>query len=771
MHASCRIIVSVFIAAALSAEHIIDLNAGEEYTLTQYASAAAESGISNGAVRADTREASGTWIHFFTSKPGLFKPNTEYVILFDYMNVELADDSFLHCVVRDPVIGDSSTLKSINMPETGRIITKKITLRIPNNANYSLIFYMKKKGIALVGNIRLFEGGYGRIIPASADAVRSQRTPALPRGPAEFSIEQPDAPVNTLSASDFGVRTENTNNFAALNAAIEACRTRNIRRLVLSPGTYHFDSMEDTVVFNGLTNFILDGRGAELIFFRPRYNRGWPFMHISNCHRTAFINVSIDWDWSRTPLASIVRVLSSASNGTYIDVEFTEHERFPAPNAEARSFEPLDEQMKLGYENAKESGERLTRAMQWLAPNRARISTGDPYIRWLIASQYTNGMHLRLRHFNYDMGGMRIYNSTHITLSNAAVYSAPGMAVHVSGDTHHLWLNRVRIAPKADAPRCISATADHFHVNNSKGYIKIEHSEMGMGGDDCVNIHDNNFFGTRTAEKEFLAQHYRWWATPLSVGDPIEFRTDMLAATGVTARIVSMTENRPKEECALILDTPLPEGGPFFVCYNRRYGSHEYIIRDNIFRENRASTFRIQADNGLIERNRFIRAQYPAIRLETGYSMKDWCEGYGISNLIIRNNVFENCNVNNYEEHSPIIHMGVFLKATSSPDLKTPYPVFSAILVESNHFQNSTGAAMTISSAAGIVVRSNLFTDTTPRITELPVRAMIVASFASNIAVIDNRWVRSPFVASPGLRYESDSCASITAAGNVLAEP
>ncbi|MBI4979289.1 MAG: right-handed parallel beta-helix repeat-containing protein [Spirochaetes bacterium] len=770
------IIVFIAVSIAWSATNIIDFdNGNNEYTTGSIASISGGNAIEGSSLVADTRNAAGTWIQFFASKPGLFKPNTEYTVIFDYKNIDLPPDSYLHCVIRDPSIGDSSTLKSINLPDDTGLKTRKFTVRIPDNTSYSLIFFMHKKGLVSIDNIRIVEGGFVVKRTAKPDTQKVQEDAMPPQGPKMFSIDAPlkkNGPV--LSAADFGADPANPNNFEAFQRAAAACRERNAASLVIPKGRYYLESMEDTLQFANLSNFTLDGQGSELIFFRPRLKWGWPFFYITNCHRAQFLNIAIDWNWEKMPLASVVTVTATGSNGDYIDCRFTEHERFPAPDAMPRDLQALDPKtMTVGFEGSSDISECFQEKMEWLSPNTARVRL-DPksksygYGRFLLQKKVVPGMYFRMRHFNYDMGGLRIYDSTQITLSNAAVYSSPGMGIFISGDTHHIAFKNVRIAPKPGASnRCISTTADHFHANNSQGYLLFDGCDFGFGGDDCINIHDNNFYGTRTGERSFLGKHFRMWATPIHEGDTIEFRNEDLSPAGVQAVIRSFSYDAKKEECSIEFDRPVPDG-KLLVCFNRRYGSHNYIIRNSYFHDNRAAGFRLQADNGLAENNRFYHNQMPAIRIETGYSLTSWCEGYGLTNLVIRGNTFDSCNTVGNEEHGPVIHMSVFRKDTSSPDNKSPYPIFSDLLVESNRFINAAGTLMTVSSAGNVTIRNNKIYGEQARMQTNAKRSAVYASYTTNISVINNVWQASPYVPAPGLIYESDTIYGIRFDGNTV---
>lgn len=683
----------------------------------------------------------------------------------------LEDKAFLHIVIRDLSLGDSSTLKRVNLYGLEPMAEKQFKVRLPANSNYSVIFFMKGRGVAIVDDLYLQEGDGTTTLLAVAQATgATTQTFALPKDPEEFLIERPSPPkALTLSAAEFGASPTAANNPSAFTKAIEACRNRGASHLLIPPGRYLFDSMQDSLVFTKLSHLTIDGQGSELIFFRPRLRNGGPFIQINSCDHLVFKNLKVDWDWSRMPLASVVQVKEVDPDGHWFDCRFTETARFHPSNLQPRVLEALDPAtLRVGYEGAIDLFEGFEETLEWKGENLVRLRP-KTHAEGGVKAGVRVGNYYRMRHFNYDMGGFYIDSSTQLTLSNVTIYSCPGMAIRVDGDSHHIELNRVRILPKPGEARSITCTADHFHVNNSQGYLKLESCDFGFGGDDCLNIHDNNFYAVRLDSNRLLGKFFRPWATPLHVGDLLELRNEDLSPTGFYSPIKSFLPNVESKTVELTLTRELPANTPpLVVIYNRRYGSHHYIIRNSLFHENRAAGFRLQADNGIVESNYFFHNQQPAIRLESGWAESLWSEGTGVSNLIIRNNTFDSCNTILAEEHGPVIHSGVFRRSVASPESKSPWPVFSSILIESNTFLNTTGAAITLSSAGAITIRSNFFCGEKSRKVEPHFRSSLVLSFASNVQILDNVWQRSPYVKIPGVVLEPENTGLVRFDGNRL---
>ncbi len=94
--------------------------------------------------------------------------------------------------------------------------------------------------------------------------------------------------------------------------------------------------------------------------------------------------------------------------------------------------------------------------------------------------------------------------------------------------------------------------------------------------------------------------------------------------------------------------------------------------------------------------------------LSTGWSYKLWCEGSGVTNVIVRNCRFDRVNV----AHCP--RNGVVADVIMDSYARWPghvpekgYPVFQDILFENNVFIDPSGYVVSAQEGAGVVFRNN----------------------------------------------------------------
>ena len=158
---------------------------------------------------------------------------------------------------------------------------------------------------------------------------------ADPAGAREFDVVRPAADGIVARAADYGVRPDVPDNTPALNRALGICRTNGTRRLVFGKGTYRFTS-DDSIHLAKMENFVFDGAGADFVFYRKKAQN----FFVSECRQLEFRDFSVDWDWEKDPLASLVEVLEATSD--HVDFKFVHYETFPRRDLRVAYTSPWD---------------------------------------------------------------------------------------------------------------------------------------------------------------------------------------------------------------------------------------------------------------------------------------------------------------------------------------------------------------------------------------------------------------------------------------------
>ncbi|BBH22403.1 hypothetical protein Back11_37480 [Paenibacillus baekrokdamisoli] len=507
---------------------------------------------------------------------------------------------------------------------------------------------------------------------------------------------QIDSPVwkeyKKVSVTDFGAKAEEgCCNEAAFQRAIDYCKQERVAELTVPRGVYPFLNGNHPV-FDGLRDFRFNGGGSEFIFSTVS-----AYFTIRHCERAIFQDFIVDWDWETGQLASIGQVQAIAEDGSSFDLCFPEYDLVPEALA-IRTMNAMNPRtLTPGCELGREINGNLFGKISVMSNNIVRVELP----RHESFHFLKQGQTYIVRHYIYDANAFELHGNQHLRMANVTIYSAPGHAFVTTGDQHHWALEHCRIIKRPGTTRCISVTADGCHVSNSQGYFIIENCDFSYNGDDCLNIHDNSVQGfERFNETTIRLSRVQGWRNPFGSGDPIEFRNTDLSPAGITVSIASVLWDERNQHCTIEFESPLPSGlSNQSILFNRRYNSSNYIVRNNFFHQNRARGILLHSGNGLVENNHFYMNQGSAIQIECGAEAR-WAEGFGVENVLIRNNLIENSDVNHW--NMAVIYMGVYLEQG-----RTCYPVFNEIRIEHNTILNCPQQAIYASSCRRVFIRDN----------------------------------------------------------------
>ena len=585
---------------------------------------------------------------------------------------------------------------------------------------------------------------------------------AEPHGAIEFDVDRPACGSGlTLNAADFGVSETNADNTAALRAAFAAAKARHASRLVLPNGVYRVIG-DSPFALKGLQDFTFDGGGSTFVAHR----REGPFMTVDDCVRVVLCDFALDWDWSLSPLASIVEVV--ATDGKTVDLKFPYYDDFPNRDALflcASAWDPVTKFVGVegrptrGFE--KISTKKRTIWVDWIAPNVARLKAPGGGMEV--------GQFFRVQHFYYHMGGIHMRSNAHLRLERIRVLSTPGHAFRISGLQHHtLFYDVAIVAPRGDPRRAITCTGDHLHLSGSRGFVKLENCEFSLGGDDIFNMHDNSAFAEKTGPCSVREANSPYFVD-VPVGTRIELRNADYSPSERTCTVAAVRriDGRSAE---IDFDEDVPGNvGDGFILFDGRFDTRNVIVRGCRFYGNRGRGLLIAARDVTVENNVFRHHESGAIKIETGYTLKNWSEGYGVSNVVVRNNLFDMVNPSGrYEGHRQrSVYTGVYLKKDPSVET-TQYPIVRDVLFAGNEFRDSTGVVAWLSSVQNVTFRDNLFADAVPRKAELPYRAQFYLDHARNVKIVNNVWRKSPCVAAPGVEWNVETCSDVVVRGNSL---
>lgn len=709
--------------------------------------------------------------HRYAMEPreGSFVPGHRYEVKFKAKVEGGAKNSFLYALIR-PASEPSERFDAGHLavqPTDGKWKEVALDVDAVERTDLRLQIHGYNRLKAEIADLRIVERPPLTFVPATASYGMSmsldQTSPTfVPTGAQEFEVEMPrstDGPV--LDAEDFGVGEANPDNLPALKAALSAAKERKASKLVLKRGVYRMTTNE-SIDLDGFVDFTFDGGGSTFLSHR----QGAAFMNVSNCERVRLVNFKVDWNWAKEPLASLVRVAAIQKNS--YDLEFVDYPDFPDKGAHLVILSAFDPKTRsVGIEDG------ITRSIDfrrnanpdtyrtWLAPNLVRVKQAP--------SGIVPGQLYRLQHYYYQMNGISMRSNVHLRLENVTILSTPGHAFLISGTQHHTLFDHVDIvAPKGDPRRIITCTADHLHMAQSRGYLKLDHCEFSLGADDILNMHDCSGFARRKDAHTIRTQNARSYGH-LPKGTKVELRHGDYSPTGFTGTVREIRSIDPKRAVYdITFEEEVPEQTTDgFVMFDKTYDTHNVIVRNGYFHDNRARGLLILARNVTVENNVFRHHEMGAIKIETGYTFNVWSEGYGVSNVVIRGNLFDNVNPSgsNGGHGRRSIYSGIYLRTDPSSDT-TSYPIIRDLLIEGNTFRDTCGVVGWLSSAYNVIVRKNVFEDPTPRRKEMDYRSQFRLVNARHVRILENEWKASPCVKAPGVVFDPENCSGVHVEGN-----
>lgn len=722
---------------------------------------------------------------------GLFEPGKSYYIKFKCRIDSAEDGAFFLFTARSDSLGPLRDLGTTTVARARDFQDVEMQISIPEGVNdYSLKFSTKGSLSGVLKDLKIIQGTGIDFYPfAESQREYCGEIGKTATGCPDFNVElpagNPNAPV--VNAADFGATENNLKFCDAMNAAVAHCRKIGARKLVLPKGVYHLYN-SGPITFEGLKDFEFDGGGSTFIFLRDKglaKMKGLDASKISNnfqdgacvkiseCERVKVGNFNIDWDWAADPLGSIVRVenVCASPGGEYIDYKFVDYDNFPRRDlrvANLSSYDPVSNLIgveggaTLGYEFYK--GKNIPK-MEWLSGNVLRVWHSRYSRRAKVGDFY------RMQHYYYDGVGVLTHQNRHLTLSKVNVYSCRGHAFLVSG-TQQYWqyLDCSIKPPEGAKARAITCTADHLHVVNSRGYMKLIGCDFMLGADDCINVHDCTGYAVRKSDFSLETRNVRG-IKMFKVGDPIELRDDDFSPSGFTGKIKSVKPidaSKGVHEIVFADKIPQPKGEGF-IMFNHYYSSGNILLRNCKFHSNRARGIIIQCPNVTVENCVIKNNEMAGMRIVTGYTPNLWSEGFGVDNLLVRGCVFESTNRTDVKADgfARDIHIGIY-RTTGERTGQTMYPIMSNITFENNTFKNAYGLVAFITSSGNVVFRENTIINDIPRKKPLPYRGSFLVKASTDTAIVNNIIVESKYAPNPGVYAEADTVKGLKIGGNKI---
>ncbi len=351
----------------------------------------------------------------------------------------------------------------------------------------------------------------------------------------------------------------------------------------------------------------------------------------------------------------------------------------------------------------------------WRRDHFDRVEVGDPYVA-----------------VNRSGGGFFTFRSRQVTWMDVRIYTSGGLGWL---DMRNSLINYIRCRIIPPDGYWHATGADGIYCLRARAGPWIEGCEFDALGDDALSIKTFGANCLRKIDDRTLVLKGRPGHDegrdapgppfPMMAGDLLRAFDPAVGEYLGEARVVSFKRlpdakggSGPFE---VTVDRPLPrltQGTDWqsHIVYNDDTRGAGFVVRDNIFRNIRRWGFNCQARDGLVEGNQFIACQDQAIILHNADVGHHASDGFAARNVVIRNNVFDDC--------CHVFHRGrdmnqgmVSSLIRGTTDRRNRF--FSSlgrwqgienITIEGNTFRNWLRApALFIGNARNFVVRDNEF--------------------------------------------------------------
>ena len=522
--------------------------------------------------------------------------------------------------------------------------------------------------------------------------------------------------AGTVDVAAYGVRPDTGENMTpAISRMLAAC-TNGGERIVLPAGRYLFRPDrpgERTTAFliRGARGLTLDGNGATLIF----HGLMNPFRLVDS-RQIEVRNLSIDWERPFITQGTIRSVTDE-----YVDLAI-DRQHYPYVIEDGRAWF-TGEDWKRGVDGYNLLYDAATREILYktrdnalgidfnkraeeIAPGVIRFF-GKPKIKPPL------GTIIGLNHGRYIVNGFDVNRCADVTLRDIRAYHVLSHGV-VALRTENLTLNAFNIVANEAKDRVFSAVADGFHLVHCRGVVTIENCAHTGLGDDFLNIHGRNcVVHKRIDDQTVLVDR----AECTDAGDEVWLLRKNESQRREVCRVaaikpVQLENKRWGYEVAFTeaLPTDFREGD-FFE--NKTWNARLIFRHNKVLRRHRARGILVSTpESAVIEKNLFSTAG-TAILIEGDTDF--WFESGAIRDLVIRDNVFENCLSSGSETGGKWEWGEAIITITPShrPNSVTCEPYHRNIRIEGNTFKTFDIPLVRARSVRGLVFRDNTIEHTT----------------------------------------------------------
>lgn len=464
----------------------------------------------------------------------------------------------------------------------------------------------------------------------------------------------------TLDASLFGAFPDDgKDDTLAVRAALTQAKKQGAAKLVFPKGRYDFypdkaferyqfisnnDEGLKRIVFplDGMKGFEIDGQGADFLFhgyLSP--------VTVDNCRDIVLRNFTVDYERTFHSEGKILAVTN-----TYADVEIATNYPYSVENGilkfhdgkpgKERTLYPV--RGLLEFDPVKRETAYQARDY-WLGDEVLAQDLGNRRVRLLREKLKGTPGNIFVFGPNHRLVcGIAITDSRSVTVEDVTLYHCGGMGV-IGQRSHDLFVRRVKVTTPPGKNRIVSLTADATHFVNCGGQVVLEDCLFELQKDDATNVHG---IYVRIVERLApaivdvkLVHPQQFGFDFIKKGEKLELvKGPALVTYGYP--VVKQVERLNKEYTRLTFKDPLPDSVAIGDALAAIGDYAALTIRGCTIRGNRARGILLNSRGPTVVEKNVFHTAGAAILFEG--DARFWYEQAGVSDCVIRDNLFDNCN-------------------------------------------------------------------------------------------------------------------------------
>ncbi|GAA3617332.1 right-handed parallel beta-helix repeat-containing protein [Flavivirga amylovorans] len=235
---------------------------------------------------------------------------------------------------------------------------------------------------------------------------------------------------------------------------------------------------------------------------------------------------------------------------------------------------------------------------------------------------------------------IHLSNTKDTYIENVTIYAAGGMGL-IAERCENIHLNAYKIT--SSEGRMSATRADATHFLGCKGLIKLENCLLEHMLDDGINVHGAYVkVAEYLGDNQFLCEISHWQQWGLIFAEPGDEVTLISRETVLPILKTSVKEIKILNEQKFLLTVnEVPEYMPKgLLSFENITWNPDLEMKNNIIRENRARSVLVTTKGKVTIENNYFSSQMHGILIE-GDNNK-WYESGGVTDITIKNNVFEN---------------------------------------------------------------------------------------------------------------------------------